>query len=256
MKKWLLVGIALVLLSACGSGTFQVPKQEYQSRVQVLGVLPLLVDQSSRLDYPQKDILFDMLARSAQDKHQTLSAQLQEEKGYFDVRTLAANPQLTAMSLLSGGKTTDDFGRPTGYRFDAATVAELAEQNVVDALLVVVLSGEKITQTRRSRTMLESLKTEYSDIIATAAVVERGGQVLWQMNGKDSFQFLALQYPDFDEAHFNRTDRVRVKDISLSGLERALEEKAKKSDDLPKVYKELFQEIVSSISPGLLDSLR
>lgn len=256
MKKWLLAGIALVLLSACGSGTFQVPKQEYQSRVQVLGVLPLLVDQSSRPDYPQKDILFDMLVRSAEDKHQRLSARLQEKKGYFDVRTLTVNPQLTAMSLLGGGKTSDEFGRPTGYRFDSATVAELAKQNVVDALLVVVLSGEKITQTRRSRTMLESLNTEYSDIIATAAVVERGGQVLWQMSGKDSFQFLVLQYPDFDEAHFNRTERVRVKDISLSGLERALQEKAKKSDDLPKVYKELFKEIVSGISPGLLDSLR
>lgn len=256
MKKLLLVGIGVVLLSACGSGSFQVPKQEYQSRVQVLGVLPLLVDQNSRPDYPQKDILFDMLARSAKDKHKILSAQLKAKKGYFDVRTLTVNPQLTGMSMLSEGKTTDDFGRPTGYRFDPATVAEIAQQNVVDALLVVVLSGEKVTETRRSRTMLESLNTEYSDILATAAVVDRSGEVLWQMNGKDSFQFLVLQYPDFDEAYFNRTDRVQVKNISLSGLERALEEKAKKSAELPKVYQELFREIVSGISPGLLDSLR
>jgi len=258
MKKMLLYGVIAVLLVGCGSGTFQVPKQEYQSRVQVLGVLPLLVDNRTDLNYPEQMPLFDILARSAEGKHADLVDRLKEKKGYFDVRLLSVNPELTRLSLLSAGTSRDKQGRPLVYNFDTATVAELARQNVVDALLIVVLSGERILEKRRSRTMLETLETRYSDIVATAAVVDRQGDVLWKLAGEDSHQALVLQYADFDEAYYNRTDSVRVKNISLAGIERTLEEKPDKKGNpqLPQMYQDMFDKIVSGISPGLLDSLR
>lgn len=258
MKKLLFACLLSVLLVGCGSGTFQVPRQEYQTRVQVLGVLPLLVDYNTELNYPQKEALFDILSRSVAGKHQQLVERLKKKKGYFDVRPLTANPELTALSLLSAGSPHDEAGRPLGYAFDATTVAELARQNVVDALLIVVFSGEQVEETRRSRTMLETLKTRYSDVLATAAVVDRNGQVLWQLAGADSFQALVLQYADFDEAYFNKTDLVQVKNITLAGIERVLDEvpDAEGQTELPELYKDLFAEIASGISPGLLDSLR
>ena len=245
-------------LSGCGSGTFNVPKQEYQTRVQVLGVLPLLVDHNSTLNYPYKEPLFDLLSRSVVGKNSLLAERLKKKKGYFDVRVLNVNPELTALSLLAAGSPHDEAGWPLGYRFDTATVAELAKQNVVDALLIVVLSGEQVEETRRSRTMLETLKTRYSDVLATAAVVDRNGQVLWQLAGPDSFQTLILQYADFDEAFFNKTDLVQVKNISLAGIERVLEEVPDKDGKtkLPEPYEDLFAEIASGISPGILDALR
>ncbi|MDX2480857.1 MAG: hypothetical protein QNK24_11040 [Desulfuromusa sp.] len=257
MKKWLYCIFLVIFLAGCGSGTFQVPKQEYQSRVQVLGVLPLLVDNNSSLNYPQKDTLFDILARSAHGKHELLVEQLKKKKGYFDVRSLSVSPELTALSLLSAGSRHDEAGWPQGYVFDAATVAEMARQNVLDAVLVVVFSGEQIEENRRSRTKLETLKTRYDDIRATAAVIDRDGKVLWQLVGMESFQALVLQYADFDEAYFNKTDLVRVKNISLSGVEPILEETPNEDDvsPLPKMYKDLFAKIASGISPGLLDSL-
>ncbi len=257
MKKWLFCGLILIFLAGCGSGKFQVPKQEYQTRVQVLGVLPLLVDENSSLNYPQRDILFDMLTRSAAGKHNFLAEQLKKKKGYFDVRSLSSNPQLTALSLLGAGSSHDKWGWPQGYALDAATVAEIARQNVLDAVLVVVFSGEQIEETRRSRTMLETLRARYSDIRATAYVVDRNGQVLWQLAGDESFQAMILQYADFDEAYYNRTDFVRVKDINLSGLEPILDETSDKDGEmhLPEMYEDLFAEIVSGISPSLLDSL-
>lgn len=258
MTRWLCSGLLVLFLAACGSGQFQVPKKEYQSRVQVLGVLPLLVDDTTSLNYPHKEALFDLLKRSATGQHKVLVRRLKEKKGYFDVRELSVNPRLTGMSLLGPGTPRDEAGRPLGYRFDPATVAELARQNVLDALLVVVLSGAQVEETRRSRTMLETLTTTYNDILATAAVVDRDGQVLWRMAGKDSYQLLTLQYADFDEAFYNRTDRVRIKNISLSGIERALEETTGDDDQggVPQVYDKLFDQVVSGISPGLLDSLR
>ncbi len=254
MKKWLLCGVVVAFLFGCSSGFYHIPKKEYQSRVQVLGVLPLLVDYNSSVNYPQKENLFDILARSASGKHEQLVAQLKEKKGYFDVRTLSVSPELTALSLLSGGSTHDESGFPTGYVFDAATVAELARQNVVDAILVVVFSGEQVNEVRRSRTKLETLETWYSDIRATAAVIDRNGQVLWQLAGPESFQALILQYPDFDEAYYNKTDLVRVKNVSLAGIERALDEDPDKAGE--RMYRNLFSEIVSGISPSILDSLR
>lgn len=258
MKRLLCCLVLVALLSSCGWGTFQVPKQEFQTKVQVLGVLPLLVDRSAPLDYPQKEALFDLLERTNLGKQKILVDRLKEKKGYFDVRSISGNPELLKLSLLAKRKPVDKFGRPQGYVYNPADVAELARRNVVDALLLVVFSGAQVKETRRSRTLLETLQTTYNDLLVTAAVVGRDGRVLWKMSGDDSFQLLPLQYPDFDEAYYNRTDRVQLKYISQAGIERALEEKPDSSGkpQLPEPYKRLFSRIVSSISPSLLDSLR
>ncbi len=258
MKKLFVAIIGLVLISGCSSGTFHIPKQEYQTRVQVLGVLPLMVDRNAQMNYPDKDMLFERLAGSASGKHLNLVEELVLKKGYFDVRALDVDSELTTASLLGRGSSHDSDGRPTGYAFDMATVSAVARRNVVDALLLVVFSGEQVKETRRSRTKLETLTTTYSDVLATAAVVDRNGQVLWQLTGDDSFQPFVLQYPDFDEAYYNHTDVVRVKNVTMEGVERVLDEDPDRNGirTLPKMYDELFQKISSGISPGLLDSLR
>jgi hypothetical protein len=258
MKEILCCLLFTVLLAGCSSGTFKLPKKEYQVRVQVLGVLPIFVDYNSSLDYPEKENLLNLLANSATDKHKILVEQLRKKKGYFDVRPLDVNTELTALSLLSAGSPHDKSGWPQGYAFDAATVAEIARKNVLDAVLVIVFSGEQIKEVRRSRTKLETLETRYSQIVATAAVVDREGSLLWSLAGEDSFKVLTLQYPDFDEAYYNKTDLVQVKNISLSGVEKALDEGSQKDGKpaLPEIYKNLFAEIVGGISPSILDPLK
>ncbi len=54
MKKLLLALLLILPLAACGSGVYKIPKQEYQTKVQVLGVLPILVDRASGADYPRR----------------------------------------------------------------------------------------------------------------------------------------------------------------------------------------------------------
>ncbi|MFO7577428.1 MAG: hypothetical protein R6W66_06840 [Pelovirga sp.] len=255
MKRVIFCGMLLVLLSACASGTYNVPKREYQSRVQVLGVVPLLVD-SRPLNYPESAAVYAMLRRSAQETHLQLAEQIRSKRGYFDVRPLQINADLVGLSLLAGGGTHDETGRPLGYRLDRATVAELARQNVVDALLVVVLSGEQVEETRRSRTRLESLRTTFSGIYATAVVVDREGEVLWAMAGSESYPAVPLQYPDFDEAYYNRAAAVAVKNISLKGAERIIAgEQSLDAPELSKMYIEMFGAIASGISPRLFGSL-
>lgn len=250
--------LLLLLVAGCSQGRFQLPKQEYQAKVQVLGVLPLLIDRASPLSYPQREGLLDLLSRANVGKHEQLVAMLKGKKGYFDVRSLPGSADLLAMSVLEGLPAVDAQGRPDGFVFNSQAVAELAKQNVVDALLVVVFSGAQVEETRRSRNLMESLRTNYSDLLVTAAVVGVDGQILWQLSGADSFQALQLQYADFDEAYYNRTDQVRVKNISLTGIEPILvgEQTEENQSQLPKMYVELFDRIGSSLSPGLLDSLQ
>ena len=253
MKKALIYILVALVLTGCSWGQFNVPKQDYQAKVQVLGVLPLLVDTNAYFEYPQKEALLDLVARSAAGQQDRLVSRLRAEKGYFDVRALPGNPEMLTMSLLAGEQPRGEDGRPNGFVFNSQSVAEIAQRNVVDALLVVVLSGAQVKETRRSRTLLESLETTYNDILATAAVIDRNGKVLWQLTGSDAVRILLLQYADFDEAYYNHTDLVKVKNIGLPGLEKALD---KEEDGAPpKAYQKLFDRIVSGISPGLFDSL-
>lgn len=253
MYRWFFYGMLLLLFSGCSWGKYQIPKQDYQAKVQVLGVLPLLIDSAAPFDYPQKEALFDLLSQSIVAKHENLVERLREKKGYFDVRTLPGSSELISLSLLAGKIPADATGRPQGYFFNQAAVAELTRRNVVDALLVVVFSGEQVVETRRSRTLLESLKTTYNDIMVTAAVVDYNGETLWQLNGRDAFRALLLQYADFDEAYYNQTDLVRVKNISLAGIRKKLDETSDGDERLPEMYDKLFDRIVSGISPGLFD---
>ena len=258
MKRTLIYGLVVVLLSSCGWGTFQVPKEEFHTKVQVLGVLPLLTDRSGPLDYPQSEALYDLIERTNQGKQENLVERLKEKKGYFDVRALSGDPGLLKASLLATRKPADLNGRPQGYQYNAADIAELCRRNVVDALLVVVFSGAKVKDTRHSRTLLETLATTYNDVLVSAAVVGRDGKVLWKLVGDDSYQLLTLQYPDFDEAYYNRTDRVQLKYITMAGIERVLDERVDKrgKSQPPATYVQLFDRIVSSISPSLFDALR
>ncbi len=258
MLRQLLIIFLLIGLCGCNAGTFQVSKQDYQAEVQVLGIVPLLIDQNAPLNYPFRAPLYDLLTRSNVNKHELLVAQLRKKKGYFDVRPLSGDAGLLALSLLAGETERGRLGRPQGYLFDKQAVAELARQNAVDALLVIVFSGAQVEEARRSRTLFESLKTRYNDVLATAAVVSHDGQILWQLAGEESYQALMLQYADFDEAYYNRTDVVQVKNISLSGVEKVLDETADTDgkQQIPQLYTNLFKRIASAISPGLLDSLR
>ncbi len=256
MKKAIAFGLVVLFLTACNGGRYQLPKADYQAQVQVLGVLPLLIDRSAPINYPHLEGLYDLLERSNQGKHEELVARLKQKKGYFDVRSLPGNPDLLAMSLLVGEQPVTEAGRPKAPLLSPAAVNELLDKNVLDGLLLVIFSGAQVEEARRSRTMLESLNTRFSDIMATAVVVGRDGRLLWQLTEGDSYQALVLQYADFDEAYFNRTDQVRVKNIALSGLAPQLQGEPDTPEELPKLYSELFDKISSGISPGLFDALR
>lgn len=246
--------LIFVLLAGCGGGYFKVPKEEYQVRIRTLGVLPLLVDEKVSLGHPDESLIFELLQRENAGKDELLVEALRAQKGYFDVRRLGGHPQDLVYGLVQGralggeGKTL--YRR---YAFNAEAVRNITDGHVVDGLLVVILNGLQRPEKRWDRTRLKYLEADYSAIQVTAAVVTPTGEVVWEYPSPPGSEFLLLQYPDFDEAYYNRAEAVAIKDISIQGLRRALQERTRGllgQEKAPEVYRKLFGDLAAQLQPA------
>lgn len=259
MKRlFLLPLLAALLLAGCG-GYYKIPKKEYQERVQTLGVLPILVDADSTILRPDKAEVLDLLRRMSSGRESRLIEILRRDKAYFDVRAVDGDPDaLFSRLILNRALRGEGDKLYRRYQFSGQAASELAQANGVDALLVIVLNGVVRTEKRWDNPPTTFLKTDYNSIQATAAVVLPSGELAWEYPGGAGDGFLALQYPDFVEAKYNKTDQVKTKDISLVGLERTLVEREKVllgGTSFPSAYRVLFEEISSVLKPGFLSPL-
>jgi hypothetical protein len=258
MHRWFLLS-SILLLAGCG-GFFKVPQAEYRQKVQTLGVVPLLVDGDSVVTHPEREAVVELLRRHSLDRHLRLIDLLKEQKGYFDVRPVEGNPRELFRSLVESDELRGagkDVNRH--YDFNSRAAFDLAQQNVVDALLVIILHGEERHARRWDRRHLAYLEAPYNEILATAAVVIPSGEVVWEYPGAADGAFLFLQYPDFDEAFYNRSDEVKIKYISLAGLDRTLGESDRSlfgRTTFPARYRELFESVAAALKPGLLNPFK
>jgi len=260
MRRWLLIAMVLGWMTGCGGGSFTVPKTEYRERVQTLGVLPLMVDEVAPIKHPDRDAVIRLLQTYNDTTRDLLVDILKESKNYFDVRAIPGDARDIFGRLVVGQNPQgrgDELHR--GYVFNAAEIATLAEKNVVDALLVVVFNGVERPEKRWDRTKLTFLKADYNVILASAMVITPDGQVLWEYHGKPGESFLPLQYPDFDEAYYNKTEEVKIRFISLPGLERTLAERdqslfSKSTSSL--FYQKLYEQLAAELNPGMINPLR
>ena len=254
MRRITIIMLAAVFLVGCGGKSFQISKEEYSQKVRTLGVLPLLVDDGSEIMHPDKERLLSLIKENNRGKVGYLIAQLKEQKNYFDVRYVPGDPDFVFNGLIRGSDfQASKNGMERRYAVNNGFLAELSQKNLVDAYLVIILHGTMLPQKRWDRTRLNFLESEYNVIIENAFVTLPNGQVVWEYKGKAADAFLTLQYPDFDEAHYNKTNKVKVKFISLDGLERTLQEASglvQKDEKYPKPYMELFSRISSELKVG------
>ncbi len=257
MRRIVLFLLPLLLLGCGAGGNYKIAKEEYRERVRTLGVVPLLVDPGSTINHPQQQQVIDLLQRHNAGKAEELITMLRKEKGYFDVRAVSGNPSQLFYQLIQGSNLRGEG--PSVYRryqFNQGAVAELANANVVDALLVIVANGVERKETRHDRgPLLAYLEATYNPILMTAAVVLPSGEIAWEYAGEAGEDFLPLQYPAFDEAFYNKADAVKIKYLSIEGLDRTLREPAKDlfgGKKLPRAYDNLFEKLVAALNPGFL----
>lgn len=252
--------LILMLLAGCASPGYKLTKEEFRERVKVLGVLPLLIDEQSTIVHPARQEILELLRQQNAGKEVRLTSMLKEKKGFFDVRSLPGDPRQLYADLVRGS-TLREKGSALyrQYQFNDAQIVRLAEAEAVDGLLLLVFNGINREEKRWDRKSTSYLETGYNSIVVTASVVLPSGQVAWQHAGAPGEVFLALQYADFEEAHFNRTDEVKIKNITLGGLERTLKETDGTvfgRSNFPRAYQDLFDRISRALTPGLLNPLR
>jgi len=244
--------ILFLLMAGCSQGIYNVPTSEYQKQLKTLGVLPVIVDSRSVIEHPDAAEIFELLRRSVEGRSEEIVESLRSKKGYFDVRQIQVPARVLADNLLikSG---VDELGQPRGYHLNQRLLAELCKDAFVDGVLLLTLQGAIHNDKRWSRKTLETLTTDYNDIMATASVVTADGQVLWEMNGAAATVILSLQYPDFDEAFFNKESAVKLKRIGLPGLEKTLLTVGANGDEKPQSQQitDWFKTVTKALSPNL-----
>lgn len=253
---WAVFAVWLVVFAGCSGGVYNVPKDQYRSMVKTLGVLPLMVDSGSEIRHPEGPGVVDLLRRINTGKEDVLIELLREKKGYFDVRSVDGAPEALLRRVAVSRKPVDDQDGGFVYRFRPDAVADLAQANAADALLVVVFNGAPRQERRWDRTKMNYLDAVFDSILVSAAVVLPSGEVVWEYRSPVSEPFLSLQYPDFDEAYYNKTDEVARKYITLPGLERTLTEPDTGwfgKSEAPVPYHGLFKTLASGLKPGLLN---
>jgi hypothetical protein len=240
----------LLVLGGCVSKHYQVTPEVYRERVKVLGVLPLLVDAESTILHPQRQEIVDILQQSARDKYLRLSEQLGASAGYSAVRPVIIDAP--SQWQLFAGKTlkTSKDGTSRSYQPAPAAVSALARSAGVDGLLVVILNGVETKGKRSERLGPRYLEANFNEIQATAMVLAASGEILWEKPGASGPPFVDLQYVDFDEAYYNRTDEVTVRFITPNGLRRELQASDKGLLD-KEAFSTRYRLLFDALSEGL-----
>ena len=254
---WAVLVIFLAAVSSgCAGGVYNVPKDQYQSIVKTLGILPLMVDSGSAIRHPESGQVIDLLRRNNVGKEAALVELLREKKAYFDVREVAGEPSELLRQVAVSRKVAEDEGGGYLYRFRPASVAELTRASATDALLVVIFNGAPRQERRWDRTKISYLDAVYDSVLVSAAVVLPTREIVWEYRSPVGGPFLNLQYPDFDEAYYNKADQVAAKYITLEGLERTLSAPDKSwfgKSQVPVPYHELFKELAAGLKPGFMN---
>ncbi len=248
--------LVLVLIAACGGGRYQIPRDEFKQQVRTLAVLPILVDQESNIRHPEAKQVVELLRRHSEGREERLTEMLRDAGTFFDVREVTQKPEELAQRLLIRAPSAGEGELP--YAFSGPAARRLTEEYVVDALLMIVLHGRDVTEKRWDRTRLNYLEAPYNGILAAAVVVDRSGTVLWRMDDGAGRLFFTLQYPDFDEARYNKTQNVALKFLTLEGIERTLAESEGGllgRKDYPELYADLFGRIRDALKSGLINPL-
>ena len=255
-----LIGLVMLTGFGCAQNYYNVPKDTYEKKVRVLGVAPLMVDAESDIRHPEKAAVVALLKEANRKNEKELVALLKDTGAYFSVRLLDEDSDLLSAGLGPRRERRDDGGVIYNkYFFRQEALQNLVDRHRVDAVMVVTLSGLTRQDKFYSSNLLSYVSGDYNFLTASAQVIDRDGTVLWEYpNFRQRIltypPFMALQYPDFDEAKANTTDDVEVKFKTVAGIGRALN-KTKESSLQPKasvsiLYCDLFDSMVALMGSG------
>lgn len=258
MKKLIFYILILSgILSGCAQNHFSIPAENYSEKVKILGVAPIFVDDGSNITHPQKDLLIQLISNLNKKYEPLLVRNLKDTNNYYAVSLQNDDPKELFTMLFARREKRDDADiQYNKYFWNNTEVISYIKKKQIDALMVIVVSGQTRKSNIYSTSLMASLEANYNFLTMTAQIIGDDGEVLWEYPNfrgiiKPYYPLINLQYPDFSESEANISSTTEIRFKSIDGIRRALEQK--KSDIIfretqePKIYGRVFDEIISLV---------
>jgi hypothetical protein len=260
--KLILLLAATGTMFGCAHNYYNIPQESLEKKVKTVGVAPLFVDAESDLKHPEKASLVALVQTFNAKNEKELIARLRGSNTFYAVRQVDGDPNRLWSTLLQNRERRQDGGVIYNkYFFKKDAVKQLMSEYGLDGLLLVTVNGLTRQDKVFASNLLSYLETDYNFLAMSAEMLDRDGEIIWEYpNFQQSLpisypMLLSLQYPDFDEAAANQSDKVDVKFKTIAGITRALAKSEKSSvsngPDVSTLYAEQYNKMV-----GLLKKYR
>jgi hypothetical protein len=255
--------LALLLVAACSMfgcahNYYSVPQAQVEKKVKVIGIAPFFVDPDSDVRHPDKGAILSLMQGYNAKNEKEFIARLRGSGIFYAVRQIEGDPARIFSNVVASRERRDDAGiiyNKYFYKRDA--LKQLMSENGLDAVLFVTVSGLTRQEKVYSSNFLSYLDTDFNYLTLTAQMLDAEGTVLWEYpNFKRSAlsysMFFPLQYPDFDEAAANLSEKVDVKYKTVAGVAAAFKKGEPSAGNGPVVstlYVKQYDEMLSLLKP-------
>ena len=252
--KLALLLTATCTIFGCAHNYYNIPQETLEKKVRIIGVAPFLTDGESEIRHPEKDAIVALIQGANAKNEKELIARLRETGIFYAVRQVEGNPNRLYSTLVSSKERRDDAGVIYNkYFYKKDELKQLMSENGLDAIMFVTVSGLTRQGKVFSSNYLSYLDTDYNYLIMTAQMLDRDGNTIWEYpNFRRSAlsypMFFPLQYPDFDEAAANLSEKVDVKFKTLAGIRAAFAKTEPSLANGPQVsalYAKQYQEMLA-----------
>ncbi len=256
MKSLLLVcTLILAALTGCSQNHFNVPTENFASKVKSLGVAPIIVDRGSDIRHPKKEQLVALVTETNRRNEQQFVRKLKSTGNFYTVVFLDGDSESLFDRLFFRRETRDDATiQYNKYFWKNDELKNYIQKNNLDAVMLVVIGGLTKRDKVTSVAQMKSMTSDYNHLILTAQILDVNGTILWEYpNFRQrilSYEpIINLEYPDFSEAEANLSPSANVKFRTIEGIRRILEQKRKdmllRETRESDAYGKQFEEILS-----------
>ena len=256
--------LALILLATgatfgCAHNYYNIPQETLEKRVKTIGVAPFFVDAESDIRHPEKGAIVALIEGANAKSQKELIVRLRETGIFYIVRPVDGDPARLSASVVSSRELRDDAGIIYNkYFYKKDKLRQLLTENGLDAMLFVTVSGLNRQGKVFSSNFLSYLETDYNFLAVSAQLLDRDGTIIWEYPNfrRSALSYpmvLQLQYPDFDEAAANLTDKVEVKFKTVAGVKKAFAQSessvAANAPQVSTLYARQFDEMLALLKP-------
>jgi hypothetical protein len=253
--KLVLLLTATSTIFGCAHNYYNIPQETLEKRVKTIGIAPFFTDADSDIRHPDKGSIVALIRRYNAKSEKELIGRVRDSGTFYAVRQVEGDPERLFSSLVANRERRDDaeiiYNK---YFFKKEELNRLFSENGVDAILFVTVSGLTRQGKVSSSNYLSYLDTNFNYLTLTAQLLDREGNTIWEYpNFKRtplSYPLLfPLQYPDFDEAAANLSEKVDVKFKTVAGVTAAFAKSEKSAfsngPQVSTLYANQFEEMLS-----------